>query len=79
MNCISIITLPQNNHVRIAVSQTPLVSFKGFSLASNDIKLVLVIAFFVYKTQNVVYSLSPRYVPVLRSSLAPLPVFDLSP
>ena len=61
---ITIVTLPQNHHVGIAVSQAPLMLFHSFSLTPDDVKLVLFIAFLVYEAQNVVYWMPSRYVSV---------------
>ena len=79
VNGVPVVTLPENHHVRIAVSQAPLVLFHCLPLTSDNVKLVLFIAaFFVHEAQNVVYWMPSRHVSIYNQvDLAPLSVFGV--
>ena len=64
MHGISIVAFTQDLHVRVAVSQTPLVLFQSFLLTSYDVELMLFIGFLIYEAQYIIDLLSPRYVSV---------------
>ena len=74
VNGVPVIALPENHHVRIAVSQAPLMLFHSLPLTSDNVKLVLFIAaFLVHEAQNVVYRMSSRHVSVRNQILHLIP------